>query len=163
MHCPLARPLRELAVSSDHLSHLLLHLELPLCACSLRTMLTVIPGTGLWFCTFNGTFFSFCLKHFFSLLLAPFSFYKPTTIKFEGAWFTGVWEMALAGCREARAEAIQGRAQLPLFGPPLWFQGWGWEEWRLYLVSLCFLSNFEQWLLGLATLDFALSCLASVK
>lgn len=163
MSCPLARPVRELTVSSDYLSSFLSHLGLlPLCACSLRT---VISGTWA---------LGFCIqRHLFPLLfralplspplpLSPFANRPLSTL--ESAWFTGVWEMTLAGCRTVQKQGRgQPGVQRLLFGPSLCFQGRGRVEWRQYLVSQCFLSNFEQWLQSLATLDLASFRLASVR
>lgn len=82
MSCPLAHPIRELAVSSGYLSHFLLHLGLPFCTGSLSTKPTVTPGTGLWLCPFSGILFLFYLKRFFCLLFVPLSFCKCNVIDF---------------------------------------------------------------------------------
>lgn len=95
MSCPLARPTRELAVSSDHLSHFLPHLgRLPL--------QHRLPSNNAgsysrhWPFGFAYIQWHLLLLLFNALLLSPClslcPFARVTLSTFESAWFTGIWE-----------------------------------------------------------------------
>lgn len=150
--CPVLwpAPSESLQASSDHLSHFLLHLGLPLLP---RLSSNNARGYSRhWPFGFARIqchlFFLFCVKRFFCLLVCPFVL-SQASVTFQRAWFAGAWEAALtagSGTAEGRAWANSRdfpEARLPLLGPPPYFEGWNWKEWVLYLVR-CFLFNLER-------------------
>lgn len=118
MSCPLARPIREPAVSSDHLSHFLLHLGLPLLhrTSSLQTVLMVIPGIELFgFVHIKWHLFPILFKVPLSPRLSLCPFTSLMLLTFE----SGVWAGGRKGEERAWASSsgLPG-TQLPLSGPP---------------------------------------------
>lgn len=154
--CPVLwpAPLSEsLQASSDHLSHFLLHLGLPL-----LPQLSSNNARGYsrhWpfgFARFQcHLFFSLLCEAF---LLSPRLSLCPFASKCNALYVSkGLVRWSLGsgldcGQWNSRRKSLGNsrdfpEARLPLLGPPPYFEGWNWKEWVLYPVR-CFLFNLER-------------------